>query len=286
MQEITGGGPSTTGGGPLHVVAPSSMMPPKNGNVSPKMEGADKGQRGLRWTKHESLILVAAKSKELDKSLDSTARGVDASDVKWVTIFQYCKDRGVERDASQCRKRWHSLYKDYKKIMDYEKLHGVSYWTMTAEQRREQKLASSFEQEVFEVLDNYCKKLPPTSAKVTAETPRAGKDEIDLPVDDDEGRDNAASSEEYGLGDSMDVTGCPKQEEGGSPTKRKKRKRRPDTIEERLLSALESTSRNLQLQLRHDRELRIEEGKGLMTMLDKLLTSVARIADALELRKS
>lgn len=198
MQEITGGVMSTGGESrPLHV------PPPKNGNVSPKMEGPDKGQRGLRWTKHESLILVAAKSKELDKSLDSTARGVDASDVKWVTIFQYCKDRGVERDASQCRKRWHSLYKDYKKIMDYEKLHGGSYWTMTAEQRREQKLASSFEQEVFEVLDNYCKKLPATSAKVTPETARPGKDE----VDEDEGRGNAASSEECGLGGSTDVTG-------------------------------------------------------------------------------
>lgn len=275
MQDITGGVPST---GALHV------PPPKNGNVSPKMEGPDKGQRGLRWTKHESLILVAAKSKELDKSLDSTARGVDASDVKWVTIFQYCKDRGVERDASQCRKRWHSLYKDYKKIMDHEKLHGGSYWTMTAEQRREQKLASSFEQEVFEVLDNYCKKLPATSAKVTPETSRPGKDEVDLPVDEDEGHGNAASSEECGLGGSTDVTGCPKQEE--SLTKKKKRKRRPETIEERMLSALESTSRNLQLQLRHDRELRIEEGKSLMSVLDKLLTSVARIADALELRKS
>lgn len=71
-----------------------------------------------------------------------------------------------------------------------------------------------------------------------------------------------------------------------SLTKRKKRKRRPESIEEKLLAALESTSRNLQLQLRHDRELRIEEGKGLMTLLDKLLTSVGRIADALEVRKS
>lgn len=248
------------------------------------MEGTDKGQRGLRWTKHESLILVAAKSKELDKSLDSTARGVDASDVKWVTIFQYCKDRGVERDASQCRKRWHSLYKDYKKIMDFQHLHGGSYWTMTAEQRREQKLASSFEQEVFEVLDNYCKKLPASSAKVAPETSRPGKDEVDLPVDEDDDRGNGASSEDGGLGGSTDVIGCPKQE--GSPTKKKKRKRRPETIEERLLSALETTSRNLQSQLRHDRELRIEEGKGLMNVLDKLLTSVARIADALEIRKS
>lgn len=253
-------------------------------SISPRMEGPDKGQRGLRWTKHESLVLVAAKSKELDKSLDSTARGVDASDVKWVTIFQYCKELGVERDASQCRKRWHSLYKDYKKIKDYEKLHGGSYWAMTAEQRREQKLASSFEHEVFEVLDNYCKKLPAISAKVTSEAAVAGKEEMDVLVDEVEGLGNPASSEECGLGNSTDVTGCPKVEE--SLTKRKKRKRRPESIEEKLLAALESTSRNLQLQLRHDRELRIEEGKGLMTLLDKLLTSVGRIADALEVRKS
>ena len=73
----------------------------KNGNNSPKVEGPDKGQRGLRWTKQESLTLVAAKRKELDKSLKGTARGIDASDVQWVTIFQYCKELGVERDASQ-----------------------------------------------------------------------------------------------------------------------------------------------------------------------------------------
>lgn len=78
--------------------------------------------------------------------------------------------------------------------------------------------------------------------------------------------------------------GCPKME--GSPTKRKKRKRRPESMEERLLAAVESTSRNLQLQLRHDRELRTEEGKDLMKVLDRLLTSVGRIAEALEVRRS
>lgn len=180
----------------------------KNGNNSPKVEGPDKGQRGLRWTKQESLTLVAAKRKELDRSLEGTARGIDASDVKWVTIFQYCKELGVERDASQCRKRWHSLYKDYKKIKDYEKLHGGSYWSMSAEQRREKKLASSFEQEVFEVLDSYCKKLPAASTKVASiDARQTGKEEMDMLVEEDEAAGNANSSEDGGLGCSTDVAG-------------------------------------------------------------------------------
>lgn len=205
MQEVAGG-PASGGG---------ESRPPcaatKSVSMSPRMEGPDKGQRGLRWTKHESLILVAAKSKELDRSLDSSAKGVDASDVKWVTIFQYCKDLGVERDASQCRKRWHSLYKDYKKIKDYEKLRGGSYWRMSAEQRREQKLASSFEHEVFDVLEDYCKKLPAVSTKATPEAAAVGKEEAGAGTgagaDEVESPGNGVSSEECGVGCSTDVTG-------------------------------------------------------------------------------
>lgn len=77
--------------------------------------------------------------------------------------------------------------------------------------------------------------------------------------------------------------GCDKLED--NPTKRKKRKRRQESIEERLMSALEIATRNLQAQLRQDREHRIEEGKGLMNVLDKLVVAVTRMADALEVRK-
>jgi hypothetical protein len=69
-------------------------------------------------------------------------------------------------------------------------------------------------------------------------------------------------------------------------TKRKKRKRRQESIEERVVSALETTARNLQAQLRLDREHRIEEGKGLMNVLDKLVVAVTRMAEALEVRKA
>jgi hypothetical protein len=42
----------------------------------------------------------------------------------------------------------------------------------------------------------------------------------------------------------------------------------------------------LQAQLRLDREHRIEEGKGLMNVLDKLVVAVTRMAEALEVRKA
>lgn len=121
----------------------------------------DKGPRGLRWTKHETLTLVSAKKEELEKALGASSKGFDASDVKWVTISQYCKVQEVERDASQCRKRWHSLFKEYKKIKDLEKVKGTGfYWNMTAENRREMKIAASFDVEVYDALEKYSKQVP------------------------------------------------------------------------------------------------------------------------------
>lgn len=150
------------------------------GGDSQKVEAIDKGHRGLRWTKHETLTLVAAKKREIEKTLDhgtattTAVQGIDspitaaaaaAADVKWVTVFQYCKQFGVDRDASQCRKRWHSLYKEYRKIKDHENTYGTgSYWSMSAELRRENKLAASFEHDVFEAFEIYCQRMPPLVA--------------------------------------------------------------------------------------------------------------------------
>lgn len=183
----------------------------KSGGDSPKVETVDKGQRGLRWTKHETLTLVTAKQNELEKSLGSTSRGIDAVDVKWVTIFRDCKEAGVERDASQCRKRWHSLYKEYRKVKEYETMRGnsKSYWMLNSEQRREKKLASFFEQEIFDALENYSRILPAAAAapRVTVDAFRANNEELESLQEDEEAPENANSSEDGGVGCSRPETG-------------------------------------------------------------------------------
>ena len=172
------------------------------------METADKGQRGLRWTKHETLTLVTAKQNELEKSLESTSRGIDAVDVKWVTIFHDCKEAGVERDASQCRKRWHSLYKEYRKIKEYEAMQGLkSYWMLNPEQRRENKLASGFEHDVFEALDNYSRILPAAAPRVTIDAIGPINEELESPHEDEEAPENANSSDGGGMGYPRPETG-------------------------------------------------------------------------------
>lgn len=71
-----------------------------------------------------------------------------------------------------------------------------------------------------------------------------------------------------------------------SPSGRKKKKRKGDPIEERLLSALESGTQKLQLQWVHDRELRKEQGKLFFNVLDQLVHAIGRMADAMEVQKS
>lgn len=53
----------------------------------------------------------------------------------------------------QCKKRWHNLYTEFKKIKQHELLAGVeSYWVMSVEKRRECKLARMFEKEVYDAM--------------------------------------------------------------------------------------------------------------------------------------
>jgi len=218
------------------------------------------------------------KKKEIEKTLDGTARGIDtASDVKWVTVFQYCKQFGVDRDASQCRKRWHSLYKDYKKIKDHENLRGVgSYWTMSAELRREHKLAASFERDIFEALEMYCRRMPAIAPKAAFDNvPSSYKKSVDLipevqegPMQEDLLMDNGDADDEAGV----------------YPMGKKKKKRQREPMEEQLISVLERSSQDLQRHLSLDRELRKEQSRGLVEVLNKLVDVIGTMAEAMQKR--
>lgn len=270
------------------------------GGDSQKVEAIDKGHRGLRWTKHETLTLVAAKKREIEKTLDhgtattTAVQGIDspitaaAADVKWVTVFQYCKQFGVDRDASQCRKRWHSLYKEYRKIKDHENTYGTgSYWSMSAELRRENKLAASFEHDVFEAFEIYCQRMPPLVApkhtfnSVVVSSDHKRKSSNLLPdVGLQEGvADLEDLQTENGDGGDDDEVGIYHH-----PMGKRKKKRQRESVEEQLISVLEKSSQDLQQHLSLDRELRKEQARGLVEVLNKLVDVIGTMAEAMQRR--
>ncbi|KAJ7518768.1 hypothetical protein O6H91_20G007400 [Diphasiastrum complanatum] len=100
----------------------------------------------LRWSKEETLMLVAAKKRHLDSLLAH----------KWKAISDCLRAQGVDRDPVGCKKRWFNLVAEYKKIRDWQTMRGVeSFWVMAAERRREKRLPSAFDRDVFEELDSW-----------------------------------------------------------------------------------------------------------------------------------
>ncbi|KAK9065621.1 hypothetical protein SSX86_015022 [Deinandra increscens subsp. villosa] len=84
------------------------------------------------WTMEESLILVNEVS-----AVESDCGDTLASFQKWKIIVENCNAFGVNRNLSQCRRKWDSLLSDYKKI----KLSGSK--------------KASFNSDLFKVIERY-----------------------------------------------------------------------------------------------------------------------------------
>ncbi|KAK4569250.1 hypothetical protein RGQ29_004593 [Quercus rubra] len=123
-------------------------------------DDGNKITRHPRWTRDETLILIQGK-----KVIEDGVRGGRRStstfgscqvEPKWDSVSSYCKQRGVKRGPVQCRKRWGNLLTDYKKIKRWEsqiKEEAESFWMMRNDIRREKKLASFFDKEIYNALD-------------------------------------------------------------------------------------------------------------------------------------
>ena len=119
--------------------------------------------RHPRWSRNETLILIEAKRVEeakWSKLKEERERGIETcrsnSDSKWLSIAQFCERMGSIRSASQCRKRWCNLSADYKRIRDWEsRREKQSFWFMSNDVRKENKLPGCFDREVFDSIDKW-----------------------------------------------------------------------------------------------------------------------------------
>ncbi|KAJ6339462.1 hypothetical protein OIU77_007431 [Salix suchowensis] len=116
--------------------------------------------RHPRWTKQETFVLIEGKrgvENQFQRSRRSnSALGSDQIESKWDSVSSYCTQHGVNRGPFQCRKRWGNMLCDFKKIKTWESQRmneAESFWMMRNELRRERKLPSFFDKEVYHVLD-------------------------------------------------------------------------------------------------------------------------------------
>ncbi|KAJ6761031.1 TRIHELIX TRANSCRIPTION FACTOR ASR3 [Salix purpurea] len=116
--------------------------------------------RHPRWTRQETFVLIEGKrgvENQFQRSRRSnSALGSDQIESKWDSVSSYCTQHGVNRGPDQCRKRWGNMLCDFKKIKTWESQEmneAESFWMMRNELRRERKLPSFFDKEVYHVLD-------------------------------------------------------------------------------------------------------------------------------------
>lgn len=279
--------------------------------------------RHPRWLRHETLALVQAKQFEEDKCSkvkEERERGIETtranSDSKWLSISQFCERLGVVRSAAQCRKRWCNLSADYKRIRDWQSLRGKqSFWLMSSDVRKDNKLPGCFDQEVFESLDKSLGNHPCVAPEIIFDSGRHGVDdglfsETEHPLPEE---DRAASpdkevesshidtfthaqgaypkfvDENY----RMDVCQDTCEEKPAHLGIRKKRKRpsvggEHDGFRSELFTLLERNSKILtahmdaqNLNSHLDRTQRKENADSLVYVLGKLAEALGKIADKL-----
>lgn len=279
--------------------------------------------RHPRWTRDETLILIEGKRLEeakWSKVKENRERGIEIgranSDSKWLSISQFCDRMGVLRSAAQCRKRWCNLSADYKRIRDWETLRGKqSFWLMSNDVRKENKLPGCFDREVYDALNKSLGVHACTAPDMIFDSGRQGADdglfsdiehplvEENLSVSADKEIDSPAIEsltsaqghyEEKFLNEKFGMDGCEDvfEEEPDILPGRKKRKRPPmgecDEFNRELCSLLESSSKILtahmdsqNLNFHLDRTQRKEHAESLVLVLGKLADAVGKIADKL-----
>ncbi|XP_024519950.1 uncharacterized protein LOC112342410 [Selaginella moellendorffii] len=145
----------------------SCATPIPQDHLHDAMEGAEvalRSTRASRWLKDETITLVQAKRVYEQEVAEAASRGqIVNKEQKWKRISKKCEDAGVVRDASQCRKRWQNIVRDYKRVKDWQNRNSrQSYWLMSVEEKRENKLIVPpvFDKDIFEELDHFLANRP------------------------------------------------------------------------------------------------------------------------------
>ncbi|KAF5730999.1 hypothetical protein HS088_TW19G00602 [Tripterygium wilfordii] len=143
-----------------------------------------KSIRHPRWSREETFILIHGK-KVIESQTQRGHRfietpGSDQIGSKWESVSSYCRQFGVRRGPVQCQKKWSNLIGEFKRIKTWElrmKEKAESFWTMRNELRREQKLPSSFDKELYDALNGNVVPIPAiplTLITVTSTDPNIG----------------------------------------------------------------------------------------------------------------
>ncbi|KAL3701475.1 hypothetical protein R1sor_019497 [Riccia sorocarpa] len=146
---------------PLPPVA--SVPAPVNFPVVDDTVEAAGGQHGkvrtttvFTWDHQAILFLIDAKQLEWEE-FENTAgrRGVMITAAeKWKRIQDRLASNGVFANVSQIRSKWERLAFDFKKVGDHNKQSGNEpYSSLTAKERRDNRLPANFPKDLFDVID-------------------------------------------------------------------------------------------------------------------------------------
>ncbi|XP_043714401.1 uncharacterized protein LOC122662746 [Telopea speciosissima] len=112
-----------------------------------------RSQVAVEWTLQEMLTLVNEIS-----AVEGDSLKVLPSYQKWKIIADNCSALDVVRPLNQCRKKWDSLLVEYKKIKEWGSHTMIdSYWSLENERKMKLGLPSTFDRELFELIDDIVK---------------------------------------------------------------------------------------------------------------------------------
>ena len=128
-------------------------MTEKTGNESLSVGRRTRSQVAPDWTVTESLILV----NEIF-AVEADCSSALSSYQQWKIIAENCAALDVVRSLDQCRRRWDSLFADYKKIKQWEsKPRTGSYWSLRSDRAKKFGLPENFDCELFKAIDELVK---------------------------------------------------------------------------------------------------------------------------------
>ncbi|KAL3699298.1 hypothetical protein R1sor_017320 [Riccia sorocarpa] len=108
------------------------------------------------WDHQAILFLIEAKRLEWEEFEATTGRrGVMITALeKWRKVQERLASNGVVADVSQIRSKWERLAADCKKVGDWNKQSGNEHYSsLSAQDRRDNKLPPNFNEELFETMD-------------------------------------------------------------------------------------------------------------------------------------
>lgn len=111
------------------------------------------------WVVEEMMVLQGAKREDRDRHEHGVKGNQNSAQERWNWIEDKCWNNGVQRSAQQCHDKWEVISTAYRKVYNNEKYvcHGQkSYWIMSTDERKKNKLPPNFQREVFNALLDWC----------------------------------------------------------------------------------------------------------------------------------